>query len=592
MSETRKIAAILVADVVGYSRLASADEERTLARLRALRSDLIDPAIAIHHGRIVKSTGDGFIAEFRSVVDAARCAIEVQTGMVERNAGVAPDKRIELRIGAHLGDVVEEADGDLMGDGVNIAARLEAICAAGAICLSEQAYWQVKGRVNLAATDLGPKQLKNIAEPIRVYSLQVGQPAPAKPAEPSAPEKPAPRLSIVVLPFANIGGDPEQEHFVDGITESLTTDLSRIRGALVIARNTAFTYKGKPFDVKAIGRDLNVRYVLEGSVQRGGNRMRVNVQLVDAETGSHLWAERFDKPLTDLFDMQDEIVGRLANTLSAQIAALEARHAEQAPNPDSLDLFFQGLSWLHRGRTPNHVAQARSFFERALAADPDNVDALIGSAAADIADGGNSFVADPGASFAAAEAKLTQALSSFPDHARGHAFLGYVKILTKRALEGIAECEHALALDRNLADALAFIGLGKIFTGRAEEAEAHIGEALRLSPRDTTAYAWLTEAGIAKNHLGDCEQAVLWCRRAIEANRNYPEAHFHLAAALARLGRLAEARSAIKAGLMLNPSFTVSRARVNWTAMSDDPTHPQQLAPIFEGLRMAGLPEQ
>jgi TolB-like protein/class 3 adenylate cyclase len=592
MSETRKIAAILVADVVGYSRLASADEDRTLARLRALRSDLIDPAIAVHHGRIVKRTGDGFIAEFRSVVDAARCAIEVQTGMIERNAGVAPDKRIELRIGAHLGDVIEEADGDLMGDGVNIAARLEAICAAGAICFSEQAYWQVKGRLDFAAADLGLKQVKNIAEPIRVYSLQVGQPAPAKPAEPSAPEKSAPRLSIVVLPFANIGGDPEQEHFVDGVTESLTTDLSRIRGALVIARNTAFTYKGKPFDVKTIGRDLNVRYVLEGSVQRGGNRMRVNVQLVDAETGSHLWAERFDKPLTDLFDMQDEIVGRLANTLSAQIAALEARHAEQAPNPDSLDLFFQGLSWLHRGRTPNHVAQARSFFERALAADPDNVDALIGSAAADIADGGNSFVADPGASFAAAEAKLTQALSSFPDHARGHAFLGYVKILTKRALEGIAECEHALTLDRNLADAHAFIGLGKIFTGRAEEAEAHIGEALRLSPRDTTAYAWLTEAGIAKNHLGDCEQAVLWCRRAIEANRNYPEAHFHLAAALARLGRLAEARSAVKAGLMLNPSFTVSRARTDWTAMSDDPTHPQQLAPIFEGLRMAGLREQ
>ena len=482
MSENRKIAAILVADVVGYSRLANADEERTLVRLRAILGDLVEPAIAAHHGRIVKRTGDGFIAEFRSVVDAARSAIEVQTGMIERNAGVAPDKRIELRIGAHLGDVVEEADGDLMGDGVNIAARLEGICAAGAICLSEQAYWQVKGRIDLAVSDLGLKQLKNIAEPIRAYALQVGQPTPAQPAEPSAPEKSAPRLSIVVLPFANIGGDPEQEHFVDGVTESLTTDLSRIRGALVIARNTAFTYKGKPFDVKAIGRDLNVRYVLEGSVQRGGNRMRVNVQLVDAETGSHLWAERFDKPLTDLFDMQDEIVGRLANTLSAQIAALEARHAEQAPNPDSLDLFFQGLSWLHRGRTPNHVAQARSFFERALATDPDNADALIGSAAADIADGGNSFVADPAASFAAAEAKLTQALSSFPDHARGHAFLGYVKILTKRAVEGIAECEHALALDRNLADAHAFIGLGKIFTGRAEEAEAHIDEALALEP--------------------------------------------------------------------------------------------------------------
>ena len=363
MSGTRKIAAILVADVVGYSRLASADEERTLARLRALLGDLIEPAIAAHHGRIVKRTGDGFIAEFRSVVDAARCAIEVQTGMIERNAGVAPDRRIEFRIGAHLGDVVEEADGDLMGDGVNIAARLEGICTAGAICMSEDFYRQLKGRLEAAVTDLGPKQLKNIAEPIRVYSLDVGQPTQAKTAPIPPPEKSSPpRLSIVVLPFANIGGDPEQEHFVDGVTESLTTDLSRLRSAVVIARNTAFTYKGKPFDVKTIGRELNVRYVLEGSVQRGGNRMRVNVQLVDAETGSHLWAERFDKPLADLFDMQDEIVGRLANTLSDQIAAVEARHAEQAPNPNSMDLFFQGLSWVHRGRTPNHVAQARAFF--------------------------------------------------------------------------------------------------------------------------------------------------------------------------------------------------------------------------------------
>ncbi len=591
MSETRKLAAIVVADVVGYSRLAGADEERTLARLRALIGDLIEPAIAARHGRIVKRTGDGLIAEFRSVVDAARCAIEVQTGMIDRNAGLARERRIELRMGIHLGDVVEEADGDLMGDGVNIAARLESICAPGAICLSEDAYRQLKGRLDAPVNDLGPRQLKNIAEPIQVYALDVGE-APKSAAAPPAGKPGPPRLSIVVLPFANIGGDPEQEHFVDGVTESLTTDLSRIRGAVVIARNTAFTYKGKPLDVKAVGRELNVRYVLEGSVQRGGNRMRVNVQLVDAETGSHLWAERFDKPLADLFDMQDEIVGRLANALSDQLAAVEARHAEQAPNPNSMDLFFQGLDWVHRGRTPNHVAQARGFFERAFAADPDNVDALVGSAAADIADGGNSFVVNPASVFAAAEEKLSRALSSSPSHSRGHAFLGYVKILTKRAREGIAECEHALALDRNLVDAHGFIGLGKIFTGRADEAEGHISEALRLSPRDTSAYAWLTEVGIAKNHLGDWEQAVFWCRRAIEANRNYPEAYFHLAAALARLGRLDEARAAIKGGLALNPSFTVSRARANWTAMSDDPAHPQQLAPIFEGLRMAGLTEQ
>ena len=363
MSEIRKIAAILVADVVGYSRLASADEERTLARLRALLGDLIEPAIAVHHGRIVKRTGDGFIAEFRSVVDAARCAIEVQTGMIERNAGVAPDRRIEFRIGAHLGDVVEEVDGDLMGEGVNIAARLEGICTAGALCMSEDFYRQLKGRLDAAVSDLGSQQLKNIADPIRVYSLDVGQPAQAKSAPIPAPEKSGPpRLSIVVLPFANIGGDPEQEHFADGVTESLTTDLSRIRTAVVIARNTAFTYKGKPFDVRAIGRELNVRYVLEGSVQRGENRMRVNVQLVDAETGNHLWAERFDKPLADLFDMQDEIVGRLANSLSDQLAAVEARRAEKAPDPNSMDLFFQGLSWIHRGRNSKpYRASARLF---------------------------------------------------------------------------------------------------------------------------------------------------------------------------------------------------------------------------------------
>ncbi|MFY9972241.1 MAG: adenylate/guanylate cyclase domain-containing protein, partial [Roseiarcus sp.] len=281
MSDTRKIAAILVSDVVGYSRLAGADEDRTLSRLRGLRSDLIDPAIAAHHGRIVKRTGDGSLVEFRSVVDAVHCAIEVQTGLIERNAGVPDDRRIVFRIGIHLGDVVEESDGDLMGDGVNIAARLEGICEPGAICLSEDAYRQVKGRLDLAVTDLGLTQLKNIADPMRVYSLQAGAPAVVK-ARPSASDsdaRPPPRLSIVVLPFANIGGGAEQEPFVDGVTESLTTDLSRIRGSFVIGRNTAFTYKGKAVDLKRIGRELNVRYVLEGSVQRGGGRMRVNVQL-------------------------------------------------------------------------------------------------------------------------------------------------------------------------------------------------------------------------------------------------------------------------------------------------------------------------
>jgi TolB-like protein/class 3 adenylate cyclase len=593
MSETRKLAAILVADVVGYSRLAGTDEDRTLARLRGLRSDLIDPAVAAHRGRIVKRTGDGNIIEFRSVVDAVRCAIEVQTGMVERNAGLPPERRIEFRVGIHLGDVVEEADGDLMGDGVNIAARLESIAKPGAICLSEDAYRQVKGRLDLAVSDLGPTQLKNIAEPIRVYSLDIGAPARAKPAPAPASERSAPpRLSIVVLPFANMGGDPEQEHFVDGVTESLTTDLSRIRGAVVIGRNTAFTFKGKAVDLMQIGRELNIRYVLEGSVQRGGNRMRVNVQLIDAGTGNHLWAERFDKPLADLFDMQDEIVARLAGALNAQLVAAEARRAEQAPTPDSMDLYFQGSAWLNKGWTPDNVAQARSFFDRALSTDPGNVDALVGSARADVVAAAQIFVTDPMAAFAAAEAKLTKALSSVPDHARAHLNLGTVDIYTKRAAEGIAECEHALALDRNFAHAHSAIGYGKIFIGRAEETEAHVAEALRLSPRDTLAYIWMGIAGSAKLLLGSYEQAVAWFRRAIEVNRSYTITYFLLAAALAQLGRLEEARSAVKAGLALNPAFSISRARTLWTALSDDPTYLAQLEPLLEGMRKAGVPEQ
>ena len=320
--------------------------------------------------------------------------------------------------------------------------------------------------------------------------------------------------------------------------------------------------------------------------------MRVNVQLIDAETGNHLWAERFDKPLADLFDMQDEIVSRLAGALNTHLVTAEARRAEQAPNPDSMDLYFQGLAWVNKGRTPDTLAEARGFFDRALTADPGNIDALIESARADALAGVNSFVTDPAAAFAAAEAKLTKALSSIPDHARGHMWLGYVGILTRRAAEGIAECEHALELDRNLASAHAYVGLGKILLGRAEETEAHIAEALRLSPRDTLAYIWMHIAGMAKNHLCLYEQSVAWSRRAIEANRNFPQAHFFVAAALAQLGRLDEARSAVKAGLALNPTYTISRARADWTAMSDDPTYLARLDPIFEGMRKAGVPEE
>ena len=588
MTESRKLAAILAADVAGFSRLAGADEERTLARLRALRSDLIDPAISLHHGRVVKRTGDGILIEFRSVVDAVRCAIEVQNGMVERNVGLRPERRIEFRVGVHLGDVVEESDGDLMGDGVNIAARLEGVAKPGTICLSEDAYRQVKARLDLAVSDLGETQLKNIAEPLRLYSLQVGLPAQAEPAAP-LPQTSAPRLSIVVLPFTNMGGDPEQEYFVDGVTESLTTDLSRISGSFVIGRNTAFTYKGKAVDLKQVGNELGVRYVLEGSVQRGGNRLRVNVQLIDAESGKHLWAERFEKPLADLFDMQDEIVAHLANQLGTELVAAEARRSERAPQPDSMDLYFQGLASVNRGLTPEYMAQATAFFERALALDPGNIEALVGTAMVDSLVGGSFLVDDRAARFAAAETTLIKALSLAPNHAMAHYLLGFVQISTNRAVQGIAECERALALDRNLAAAHAEIGLAKYNIGRAEETEAHIREALRLSPRDTSAYAWKAFAGYSKLYLGSDEEAAAWLQRAIETNRSYSLQHFSLACALAHLGQLDDARAAVQAGLALNPTFTIRRLRAGTS--SNNPIFLAQRERIYDGMRIAGVPE-
>jgi TolB-like protein/class 3 adenylate cyclase len=625
VSGTRKIAAILVADVVGYSRLAGTDEDRTLARLRGLRSDLIDPAIAAHQGRIVKRTGDGGVVEFRSVVDAVRCAIELQNGLMERNAGVPEDRRIQFRVGVHLGDVVEEKDGDLMGDGVNIAARLEGIAKPGAICLSEDAYRQVKGRLDLAVSDLGPTALKNIADPIRVYSLQVGVPALAK----AAPKKTSRRallaagiaalivlaggawwllranrpatvatklptpiasnattpaearnLSLVVLPFANLSNDPAQDYFADGVTESLTTDLSRLRGSFVIARNTAFSFKGKNVDAREIGKERGVRYLLEGSVQRDAGRMRVNVQLIDAETGNHLWADRFDKPAADLFQMQDEIVARLANQLGAELTSAEARRAQEAPNPDSMDLYFQGLASLNRGINPENIAKAHGF-ERAVALDPGNLDALLGIGRVDYSTGGAFLSDDRDARLAAAETAIAKVLSLRPNDPLAHEIMGGVLNQTNRSEQGIAEFERALALDPNLAAAHGDIGLAKIFIGRPEETEAHEKEALRLSPRDSFAWLWLHFSGAAKLTLGANEEAVVLFRRSIENNRTNPLTHFFLAAALANLGKLQEAQSETKAGLALDPGFSIHRFSGGGQAGDS----------LLDAMRKAGVPE-
>jgi len=455
------------------------------------------------------------LIEFPSVVDAVECAVAVQTVMAERNEGVPQDRRMLFRIGINLGDILIEGD-DILGDGVNVKDRLEGIAEHGGICISSSAYDQVRGKIDVEFADLGEQSLKNIARPVRTYAV-IRNGLGLKKQNGAVPHTPsAPRLSIVVLPFANIGADPEQEYFVDGVTESLTTDLSRIAGSFVIARNTAFTFKGKAIDVKQIGRELNVRYVLEGSVQRGGNRLRVNVQLIDAETRNHLWAERFDKPVADLFDMQDEIVSRLANTLNTQLTAAEAQRAERSTHPDALDLYFRGQFCWNKGITPEYMAQSRDFFERALALDPANVNALVGIAVVDLQSGPSIASADRAERLASAEAAAAKALSAAPDDAGAHVCMGWVLIFTNRAAQGIAEGERALALDRNFASAHSLIGFAKMALGRAGETEAHIQEAFRLSPRDSRAHVWAHIAGQAKFSFEKEKEAAEWERRSIE----------------------------------------------------------------------------
>jgi TolB-like protein len=398
---------------------------------------------------------------------------------------------------------------------------------------------------------------------------------------------PAPRLSIVVLPFVNLGGDPEQEYFADGVTESLTSDLTRLFETLVIARNSAFSYKGKSLDVRQIGRELGVRYVLEGSVQRSRNRMRVNVQLVDAETGIHLWIDRFDQPVADLFDMQDEIVARLARQLDVEFVMAEARRAERSAHPDAMDLYFQGAAWLYKGDSAQNVAQARDFFDRALAIDPGSVTLILGKAWVEISAGLNLMTDDPAATLATAEAALTKALALAPNCAVAHHSLGVLYIGTKRVGRGIAECEHALRLDRNLALAHAEFGKAKFLLGRAGETEGHILDALRVSPRDFFAHMWMTAAGVAKAFLGRDEEAIAWFRRSIELNPNHHVSRFNLAASLAHLGRLDEARTEAQAGLALMPNFSIGRSLEVLNRYAPEYIVLNERA--FAGMRMAGL---
>src|SRR5208337_3256833 len=625
MAGTRKIAAILVADIVGYSRLAAADEDRTLSRLRGLRSDLIDPAIAAYHGRIVKRTGDGSLIEFRSVVDTVRCAIEVQNGLIERNAGVAPERRIEFRVGIHLGDVVEEADSDLMGDGVNIAARLESIAKPGAICLSEQAYWQVKGRLDLAVTDLGPTQLKNIAEPIRVYSLEVGKLAQAKPTKPgvskrplamlaagivafvviaasaayflsanrtatvvptaASPAEPA-RLSIVVLPFTNLTNDPNQDYFADGVTENLTTELSRIHNSFVIARNTAFSFKGKNVDARDIGRELGVRYVLEGSVQRDQNRVRVNAQLIDAGSGAHLWADRFEEDVADLFKLQDEVVARLANSLGYELVRTEAEKDARSKSPDAVDLAMRGwaLVWQEQQqqRTRENNNAAKALFEQALKIDPNETDALAGDAYVYMLEYTRGW-ATAGTDY---EAKILgqadRAIALAPDNMWAHNTKSLYLSSSRRANEGLSAADAGLAIKPDDPPLRRARGAAELVLGRYEQAISDVQQAMRLSPRDPRIGLWLVTLGDAELGLGHLDAAIDEYKKAIDAGWRAYQTYRGLAAAYALDGRMEEATSALAEARRLNPQLTLE-----WQQ-----THSVNIPPLLEGLRKAGLPEE
>jgi adenylate cyclase len=451
MAATRRLAAILAADVAGYSRLMGIDEEGTLERLKAHRRELGDPKIREHHGRIVKTTGDGVLVEFSSVVDAVRCAAEIQRAMADRDTDMAEDRRIKFRIGVNLGDIIVE-DNDIYGHGVNVAARLEALAEPGGICISRTVRDQIRDKLPYAFEDLGEQSVKNIARPVRVYALRseavAALPAPNAPATPPIPQPAgAPRLSIVVLPFANLSNDPEQQYFADGITEDLTTDLSQLEGMLVISRNTAFTYKDKRVDTKQIGRELGVRYVLEGSVRRSGNRVRINAQLIDAESDAHLWAERFDSDTGDLFALQDKIASGIAVALDVEMIGAEAKRPTE--HPDAMDYILRGRVARFRPNSRDVFAQAISLFEHALALDPGSVEAQVRLAASLTSRVLDNMTDRASADIARAEGLAGQALASSPRSPLAHFAKGEVLRAQRRFADAIPEYETALAVNPN-----------------------------------------------------------------------------------------------------------------------------------------------
>jgi len=587
----RRLAAVLAADVAGYSRLMGSDEEGTLARLKAVRKALVDPTIAAHRGRIVKTTGDGMLVEFASAVDALRGAVEVQGGMAEQNASVPQDVRIEFRVGIHVGDIIID-DNDIFGDGVNIAARLEGLAEPGGICMSDDTYRQVRGKVEIVCDDLGLQTLKNIVEPMRAWRAQLnGQSAAKAPQVSSASQTPALTLSdkpsIAVLPFQNMSGDPEQEYFADGIVEDIITALSRFKSLFVIARNSSFTYKGKAVDIKQVGRELGVRYILEGSVRKAAEKVRITGQLIDTATGAHLWADRFDGQLDDIFALQDEITEKVvaATEPRLKIAEIELAARRRPDDFSAYDLYLRALPH-HYSMTKDGLAVAIRLLSRALEIDP-----RFGSAASVAAWSHFQTILQGWASDLKSESDETLRLSRLalaidPNDPETLATVGRMTgYFTSDFETAIDLLNQSVALNPNLATSWGRRGWTYLSAGvNFQEAMLSFERFVRVSPRDPLLFVTLTGMAIAQIELGRFDEAVEIANRALRQNQTYAFTYLSLAAALAHLGRKAEASEAVARLLELNPGFRISE----WT--SRFPGHVKTKL-FVEGFRLAGLPE-
>ena len=596
MPPVRRLTAILAADVAGYSRLMGADEEGTHERLKAHLRELIEPKIAEHRGRTVKNTGDGFLAEFASVVDAVRCAVELQRGMAERNAAIPTAERIEFRVGVNVGDVIVE-EHDIFGDGVNVAARLEALAAPASICVSGTVRDHIGDRLPYTFEDMGEQSVKNIARPVRVYALRPEGTAdvPMATTLRSSPIA-APRLSIVVLPFTNLCDDPEQQYFADGITEDLTTDLSRIAYSFVISRNTAFTYRKKLIDTKQIGRELGVRYALAGSVRRSGSRVRINVQLIDAATDAHLWTERFDRDTSDRFALQNEITGQLANVLGVELIAAEA--ARPIEHPDALDYMLRGRAVLLKPRTPETHREAINLYERALALDPRCAEAQSRLAAVlvDSVTIGMTDSASAAAGIARAKELVDRALALSPRSAHAHIAKGHVLRARNQWEEAILEYEAALALDHNSVYALSSLGWCKLYFGSIDEVILLHEQAIRLSPRDPGIGWWYHLIGTVHLLQSHTDEAIVWLQKARSSSPGLPIPRSRLAAAYALRGEteraaaeLIEARR-VSGGDLFSSIAHLKAHPGAWLGVSK--TRALYEASYFAGLRKAGMPEE